>query len=198
MTTCSDEPLGPPPRSFTEFLHRIIPIYSTFALDLATTWLLVFYWPKILSSKRLYRRILAMQEQYITVPPQEIYTMRVFVIVPSICLTIYIWLPGYVDPGRGWRQAFYTGVFVIFLPWVVPWTAGGNRRITLKSVLDVYRSWAVYHVAAQFWATLYLFRYLLWKYSNMSSCAYERLYMISDWRNMVWFWDLFNEWGKDQ
>jgi hypothetical protein len=101
--------------------------------------------------------------------------------------SIYIWLPGYVDPGRGWRQAFYTGVFVIFLPWVVPWTAGGNRRITLKSVLDVYRSWAVYHVAAQFWATLYLFRYLLWKYSNMSSCAYERLYMISDWRNMVWF-----------
>jgi len=62
MTTCSDEPLGPPPRSFTEFFHRIIPIYSTFALDLATTWLLVFYWPKILSSKRLYRRILAMQD----------------------------------------------------------------------------------------------------------------------------------------
>jgi hypothetical protein len=205
MMTCSEELPGPPPQSFTEFLRRITPIYSTFALDLATTWLLVFFWHKVLFSKESFQRR-PEQRHFQDTLPQRILLVMLFSIPTTLSLIIDILLPasdlwyttyGKKYPGRIWWELFYTAVLVLSLPWIFRFTIG-TRRLLSNFDLNVYKNSFVIFPALGFWPTLHLFRYLLWKYSNRSSCAYERLYMISDWRNMVWFWDPFDDWDKYQ
>jgi hypothetical protein len=190
MMTCSDKLPGPPPQSFVEFLERITLSYFTFALDLATTYLLVFYWLRILSFDKWTRWVDAMKDKYIRLPLRLKILIEVFSVVPSACLLLYNLLSEYVDfRCRLWEFCF-TVVFVILLPWILGcWTSGVLPKIPLSTALGFYRSWSAFIIATQFWCTIHLFGYLLSTYSTRSSCAYERTYMMSDWRNMVWFWD---------
>jgi hypothetical protein len=203
MTRCSDEPLGPPPGSFIEFLGRIIAIYWGFLLDLVLICFLVSFWHKVFSREELYRRVRDTQEECERFPPLgELLSIT----GTGLFFLIVFWLPmskwyvTYLDtyPGRASWDLLHTGVLVVFLLWILQFTVGVMTlsRYVVASVLCL--SWSLYFLALQLYASLHLFPYLFWIYTTRSSCAHERLYIISDWWNMVWFWDPFNKWSNFQ
>jgi hypothetical protein len=192
---CSNHMPNPPPRSFFEFYNRIISISSPFASDLCTMLLLAWYWNKM-------RRIFTIQQRYAYLA-QQMDLLKVLIGLIIIRLIIYVFFPGsdtwydhyiaFYQSGIVW-ELLSTAVLGFFLLCIIQRRVR-TRRMILEFASDDYRGWSIIILLALSWPTLHLFRFLVWKYTD-GDCIRGRLSLYSDWWNMVWFWDSFNEWDE--